>query len=310
MKTTTLWSLVLVGAFGCAAKGPDLIPGFDPPPAPDGYTRYVTPVVHDIKPGDNVEYCQWVSAPAEQAQDVVDFTGLQSATGHHAVLYATTETQFAVGESHICTTADMLSISFIGGVGAEGNGGTKLPDGLYFRLPVGQALMVNTHWLNATDKTTEGQAVLDLKFTPPDPSHVTADLFANNGDTFTIPPGAPTPYDVSCTLAKDINLAMVSNHMHTNGTSAYTEVVHADGSKEMLVDDTAWAGDQQFYPNWTYYSEAAPKVLHAGDTVHTHCEWQNQTSQTLQFPDEMCVGTGFYFPGNGSLECDDGSWVQ
>ena len=49
-------------------------------------------------------------------------------------------------------------------------------------------------------------------------------------------------------------------------------------------------------------------ALHTGDTVHTHCEWTNATGSDLMFPDEMCVGTGFYFPGHGQIICDDGDW--
>jgi hypothetical protein len=56
------------------------------------------------------------------------------------------------------------------------------------------------------------------------------------------------------------------------------------------------------------YSLAQPYVIHAGETVHTHCVWQNQTASTLTFPNEMCAGNGFYFPGNGLLACDDGQW--
>jgi hypothetical protein len=149
MRTRWIAVVLVVGA--CGTNGPDYIAGFDPPAQPDGYTRYVTPIVKDIQPGADLEYCQWVAGPSTEAQDVIAFTGLQSATGHHAVLYATTETNFAVGESHLCTTQDMLSIDFVGAVGAEGNGNTTLPEGLYFRLPAGQALMANTHWLNTTN---------------------------------------------------------------------------------------------------------------------------------------------------------------
>jgi hypothetical protein len=77
---------------------------------------------------------------------------------------------------------------------------SSLPDGLFFRLHKGQAVLVNTHWLNATDKTVEGQAVIDVKLEPADSSHTVADVFANNGDTFSIPPGAPTSYDMNCTF--------------------------------------------------------------------------------------------------------------
>jgi hypothetical protein len=305
---TILFVLVGVAAIGCGTNGPDYIPGFSPPAPMDGYTRYVTPIVEDIKPGDNVEYCEWVAPAATEDQDVLDFKGDQSATGHHAILFATTETNFKVGESHICTTADMISVSYIGALTGSTQTLSHLPEGLNFRLRKGQALMVNTHWLNATDKTVEGQAVVDVKFSPADPSRTVADIFANNGDAFSIPPGAPTSYDVSCTFPHDVNFAMFANHMHTDGVSAYSEVLHTDGTSTMLREDDSWPEDAQFNPTYTMYSLAQPYVIHAGETVHTHCVWQNQTASTLMFPDEMCAGNGFYFPGNGLLACDDGDW--
>ena len=67
----------------------------------------------------------------------------------------------------------MLHISFVGAIGGEGTAtsAAKLPDGLNFRLPAGQALMINTHWLNATDNTVDGQAVIDVKFADATPDH-------------------------------------------------------------------------------------------------------------------------------------------
>jgi Copper type II ascorbate-dependent monooxygenase, C-terminal domain len=305
---TILFAVLGMAAVGCGTNGPDYIAGFDPPAVQDGYTRYVAPVVDNITPGADIEMCEWVAPVATEDQEVLDVTGLQSTTGHHAVLFATTETNFKVGESHICTPDDMVSVSFIGAVVSTGAQLTQLPEGLFFRLRKGQALMMNTHWLNATDKTVEGQAVVDVKYGAADPSHTIADIFANNGDTFMIPPGAPTQYDVSCTFPQDMNFAMVTDHMHTAGTSAYTEVLHTDGTSTMLRQDTSWASDEQFNPIYTMFSLAQPYVVHTGDTIHTHCEWQNQGTSTLLFPDEMCAGQAFYFPGNGLSACDDGTW--
>lgn len=305
---TTLACVLLVG---CATNsGPDYIPGFNPPAVDSGYTRFVTPTVTNIAPGADVEYCQWIAGPSDTDRDVLDVKGLQSKTGHHAVLYATTETKFKVGESHICTVDDMLSISFLGGIGGEGTGASaaKLPDGLYFRLPKGTALMANTHWLNATDSTVDGQAVLDVKFAPATSDHVVADIFANNGDTFQVMPGTTTSYDNSCVLKQDLSFAMVTNHMHTLGTSAYTELVHPDGTKQMIVSDPVWSPEEQFDPMYARFTVAQPLVAHAGDTIHTHCEWANSGTKTISFPDEMCVGIGFYFPATSQIACEDGSW--
>lgn len=72
--------------------------------------------------------------------------------------------------------------------------------------------------------------------------------------------------------------------------------------------DTTWAYDQQFNPRYTRFTVEAPNVARAGDTFHTHCEWQNTTAKTLTFPDEMCTGVGFYFPSQGQIACTEGSW--
>jgi len=315
MKSTLLFVGIL--AAGCAKNqtaepDPGYVAGFDPGAVPDGYTRYLSPIVKDIAPGADVEYCQWVAPASVSAQDVLALQGKQSLTGHHAILYATSNTSYPVGESHICTVADMIPLSFVGAIGGEGTGpssGSVLPEGLYFRVPPGQALMINSHWLNATDDTVDGQAAIDVKFVAASDTRVTADLFGSTGDAFTIPAHGTQTYDNSCVLKEDLNFAMLTDHMHTNGTSIYTEVRHvADGTTEMLVADNPWSPEEQFNPAFKVYSMAAPVALHMGDTLHTHCEWNNTTGSDLMFPDEMCVSSGFYFPGHGQIICDDGDW--
>ena len=303
-----LSSLLVVG---CTNDSVKWIAGFDPPPVQEGFTRFVTPTVKDLQPGANEEWCQWLAGPESKDRDVLAFSGEQSRTGHHAALYATTETNFKVGESHVCTTADMVSISFVGAIAGTGADSLSqdLPAGLYFRVPAGMALMANTHWLNATDDTVDGQAVLDVKFAPPSSDRVIADLFANNTDAFTVAPDSNTSFDVSCVLPQGLNIAMVANHMHTLGASAYSEIIHADGTKEMVVSDDPWNPESQFNPSWVPYSVATPLVAVAGDTYHTHCEWSNPGSTAVNFPDEMCTGIGFYFPSQGQLTCNDGTWL-
>jgi len=309
MRPTLLLAIGTV-LVGCGTdSGPQYVANFNPSQVTPGYTRFLTPMMKGIAPGDNVEYCQWVAGPAATAQDVIDISGMQSRTGHHAILYATSETQFAVGESHICTEQDMLALTFIGAIGGEGtaSSASHLPDGLYFRLPVDRALMINSHWLNATDEMIDGQAVIDVKFAPASDQRQTADLFANNGTRFQIPPGRAT-YDASCVLQQDMSLAMVANHMHDHGATVFSELVHPDGTTDMLLTEPTWSAEEQFNPQYTKFSLGAPKLAHAGDTYHTHCEWQNATTKTLAFPDEMCSGIAFYFPAQGNISCTEGAW--
>jgi hypothetical protein len=304
-----LVSLVLV--CGCSGSAPSpWIDGFNPPELQAGYTRMVPPIIKNIVPGSDIEYCQWALAPSDKDRDILDLIGSQSHPGHHGILYATTDTSYAVGETHVCTEDDMLHISFLGAIGGEGVAGSlsKLPEGLYFRLPAGQALMANTHWVNAGTKTLDGQAVFDVKFAEPDSSRTVADLFANNAASFTLPTGQVTDYDVTCTLQSDLSLAMSANHMHTHGVSAYTELIHADGSKTMIVKDDTWTGDEQFNPKYVTFGIGGAIQAKKGDVYHTHCQWDNESGKTLAFPSEMCTGFSFYFPSVGQIACVDGSW--
>jgi hypothetical protein len=88
----------------------------------------------------------------------------------------------------------------------------------------------------------------------------------------------------------------------------YSELIHQDGTKEMLIQDAQWQGEEQFNPKYQRYTVDAPKAAHAGDTYHTHCEWNNTTTSDLLFPNEMCAGVGFYFPSQGQITCENGGW--
>jgi hypothetical protein len=297
---------------GCTAEQPanHWVKDFNPGTLEAGYQRFVSPIIKDIKPGADAEWCQYLQGPSDKPIDIIDLVGYQSATGHHAVMYATTDNSYPVGESHLCTEDDMLHISFLGAVGGEGTAtaAARLPDGLFFQLPAGHSLLANTHWVNATQDTVDGQAVFDVKFAQSDGSRQIADLFANNGDTFTIQPGVHTTFDVTCPIGADLSLAMSTNHMHWHGTSAYTEIIHADGSKQMLVQDDSWTSDEQFNPKYNRFGVANAVKIVAGDKYHTHCEWDNATGSPLAFPSEMCDGVSFYFPSQGQITCSDGFW--
>jgi hypothetical protein len=316
MKASSIAAcFAVVIAAGCSSSSggsaSPYIAGFSPPPVAAGYTRYTTPIITDIAAGTDVLYCQWVAAPASNDQDVLNVEGLQSAHGHHIVLYATTEA-FPVGESHICTTDDMLSVRFLGAIGNEGTAAAKLPAGVGLRLNQGEYIMANTHFINAGTETIEGQGVVDVEWEAPSPTRQLATMFTDVETTFTIPPNAVYTHDETCTSQLDMPLIMFGNHMHGYGQSVLSEVIHADGSKDTLANDTTWSAEQEFNPTFTQYPVDSPYTIHSGDVVHTSCTWQNTTPTALTFPDEMCAGVGFYLAPIGTvgqeIHCIDSAW--
>jgi len=285
--------IYLLALASCAASNDvSYIAGFTPPAVEAGYTRFVTPTIAEIDPGDNVMYCQWIAGPQDADAQVTDTLGFQSPGGHHVAVYATSSIE-DVGTSRPCTTRDMLTVSFVGAVGAEGLSAAKLPDGLAFTVPKGFALMTNTHYINATDTVIEAQSVVDVKFIDRTHPLKSAGSVAVNSDMFSIPAGADYAYDGYCKAKATFSFFMWGNHMHEWGAHTFSEVIRADGSKEMMAQDNHWSSDLTFNPNWTRWDIATPFVINAGDTFHVQCDWKNTTANTLMFPDEMCVSTGF-----------------
>ncbi len=315
-------SALLVGAVACGSSGSSpsgpndgnvYIDGFDPGPVPDGYTRYVTPIIKDIAPGTDKMWCQYVSQkPFDQDYDVVDLTGSQSKGGHHVVFYAV-KNSAPYGTTHDCSDSDMTRLIYLGAIGGEGTAGIAKaqPQGTVFRVPAGYSIMANVHFINVTNHNIDGQAAVDLKVAPADPKNTTMTIFTNvaTDDKLLVPAHSPAKLDLNCTVKQDLDILMFANHLHERGSMAFTEVVHADNSKTMLRQDMTWTPHNTFDPPFTSWTVDAPMHLKAGDVVHTHCEWNNTTDQTFRFPTEMCVGVGFY-KGLVEIDCVDGDWTQ
>ncbi|HEX4337325.1 MAG TPA: hypothetical protein VH062_15520 [Polyangiaceae bacterium] len=282
---------------------------FNPPAAADGYTRFSSKTVKDVLPGGDATYCQYVMAPTDHDIDVMDVTGVQSEIGHHAIAFAYTGdgtqevgtilpcmgTEFSMADGTTSASNESLSIGgFLGAAGGNGQSGVKLPDGVVFRLRKGDGIMMNVHYLNTSDHPIDGDSVIDVKFAEVDPDRLIAAMFVNVNLNLNLAPNAASTASVDCVAQSDINMLMMTNHMHDYGSSATSEVIRADGGDtEMMHADPSWTFDMQFNAIYSKWSVAEPFVVHTGDTIRTTCNWTNKTPDTVTFPREMCVGVGF-----------------
>lgn len=302
---------------------------WNPPAVSEGFTRLVSPTVHDVKPGDDVTYCQYVMAPFDHDVDVLSVEGAQSKYGHHAVAFTYTPapgeepgsniqcmgTEFSAGSGMAAPSGSALSAGgFLGAVGGDAGKPTSfLPEGVAFRLKQGQGVLLNVHYLNTGSDTVDGNAVVDLKLADVDPTRKIASLFINFNGGFDLPPSTPTTSTVDCVAKSDVQIIGFSNHMHEFGTTASSQVLRADtGSVEELHDDPTWTYDMQFNPAFSNWSLDAPFVMHAGDTFRTSCTWNNTTANSMTFPREMCVGVGFALATGDNPTvpmCLNGTWI-
>lgn len=318
---SSVFSFISLSFFACGSTDPGPAPpgpggnlppkGFDPPPVSAGYTRIVAPDVN-VDPGADTMVCQYVQAPLDHDVDILDVQGFQSAFGHHAVAYASTSNS-PVGSSGPCTDEETVQQgSFLGSVGGEGTGGVKLPDGVAFRLPKGSSILLNVHFLNTSAMSAVGHSILDFKFAEVSPARKIASLFANGNLGFTIPANSTGHASADCTLPRDIEFILFSNHMHDHGTSALTHIARGHGgSVEGVHVDPSWTYEMQFKAEFAQWPLDRPLRIAAGDILHTECNWANATAEAIAFPREMCIGFGYFLSdGRSSPVCMDGHWIE
>jgi hypothetical protein len=284
---------------------------FAPPPPPPGYTRIVAPDVTGIEAGGDAIKCQYVLTPFDRDMDVLDISGYQSLGGHHSIAYAVNGAGAMEGTSRDCNAVDNTGIGgFLGGIGGESGGKATLPDGVVFRLKKGSTVMLNTHFLNTSGDAIDGHTVLDVKFAEAGPARKVASIFVNFTQKFAVAPEQRTQTDVSCTVPRDMKFLSFTNHMHSYGARSVTVLEHAADTVQVHEDPT-WTHDMQFNPVFTNWTLDAPLTVKAGDTLKTHCEWENSSTATISFPDEMCVGFGFFLDdGSSSPSCIEGAWLE
>jgi len=274
-------------------------PGGDGPP--EGYTRFEPPTI-TVEPGTSNQWVQYVAAPFDQDMDVVDLIGDQGPGGHHAILYASPNPQ-PIGTTREWTTVDQIADRFLGGLGGSGAEPIRLPEGAVFRIPRGYALYINTHYFNVTDQPIDGWSRLDVKLEPASPDRTAVGFFTNVDLALNLPPDQQTTRKIDCTVERDLDVVMFTNHMHEYGATTQTHVVGGN----MIKDDPVWSPEWAANPNFERHTLDHPLHLAAGTTVETSCTWDNTSNRDLTFPDEMCVFLAFHLDPE-DVGCVDSVW--
>jgi hypothetical protein len=307
MRTLLLASLFLAacGTDGSNADGEELIDGFDPPAPEAGWIQVVAPPVRGIEPGADLTMCAYVDKQIVDETDIVDYHSYQSSVGaHHTILYAVTQNQPA--NVHECTDDDMVSSRYLAGGGAD-SPGVVLPENIVFRIPQNTQLMIQSHWINATDATIDGQAAFNVRTTAPAPSHQVAQLLTIGPTSFTLPMGAGATSG-DCTLGESMKGLMLGGHMHewgSYGKITHTPVASADAA---VLWETPWSAEYQFNPPRIEYTPDHPLMLSAGDKLHIDCDYDNDSGHELPFPREMCFAFVYVYPMDRQIDCLDGNW--
>jgi len=301
---TNIRNLIFVACTACSADSV-LLGGFEPPPPGEGEVQYLSPIVRDIQPGDDRIICSYLDAYIDDDRDVARIAGYQTLGSHHTVLYTSTLAQQP--NTHDCKDEEMVFFSMVGQTGGDAalTQEGKLPDGLVRRLHAGTQLVLQTHWINATDEAFDGQAAFNVKYEPVSATKTPTDFMAVMNTSFDVTPGTSRA-NVQCTFKDSVNVWQLAPHMHDLGTHvriAYTPV----GGSERVMFDVDWKKEWSFNPQFMYFEQ--PMQVVPGDKLTVDCEWSNPGSETIRFPSEMCGAIAQFYPSTNQLICFNGDWL-
>ena len=151
MRNLSLSILVLMTA--CASNGTNPSSGIlEPPPDDQGLQLSL---VHRLSPGEEIHWCKYVVL--ETAIDVARFEHAYSSGSHHVLAYTTPlhAADVAGMSDFSCENGMNETFNGVAYTGAVPEGSLELPDGVGFHFDADAVILLEGHYLNATDAPLE-----------------------------------------------------------------------------------------------------------------------------------------------------------
>jgi len=302
--------LMLSLVAGCSSSAPKVqtLPDLVLDPKPTNGYQIILPIVKDIQPAQDTEYCTWTDLILDHDIDIRTIQGYQTLGGHHVGLFSTDKHQDP-GTTRKCTDDDMATFRFSAASGAEGQDGkNQAPGDLVFHIAAGSQIVLNHHYINATTQAHDAQSAINIWLADPGVKYTPSGSIALINTGMRLPPG-PSTLDIDCTMPNDFAIWYAIPHMHEYGTRI--TIQHTSGTvTDTLFDVQQWTPAYTFHPPVFEVDPTQALQVKAGDKMHVRCEWNNTTQTDLTFGLEMCVG--FYQTvdtvGLGNMDCNDGQW--
>lgn len=313
-------ALLLASVLACSGDdGADPDELLAPPPAGQGVQFAMT---HTIAAGVEGEWCRFVAAPAEELmvyRDEVRF----SAGSHHFLLYETSYTSIPtmkddgtpVDTSGVFDCSDGAtsgwSVTRLIGGSQNGDGDSILdfPDGVAMAVRPGAVLLMNAHYLNASDAPLSPEVRINLWTRPRAEVTTEGDILFLYNPVIKVPANGDGRARWRCPVSRDITITNLQSHMHKRGVGYEARIT--DGA--VIYQSDAW----QHVPVERFPGGLA---VPAGASLDYYCDYRNAEARTVyQGPrttDEMCMLIGSYYPADRNLSnCLDadgapaGEWI-
>jgi hypothetical protein len=256
-----------------------------------------------IPAAGDVQVCHFFDVTTEDMY-IKAFDSFQGKAGHHLILFSAVVTD-KPGTVRDCSSAEDM-IRFRPIVSSVRFGVDRFPEGMAVRVPSGTQLVLQQHYVNASQHAIRVKDVAHLTPTPESEVSTLVGFFGLSDITFGLPPGQEQDLRFDCKIPYDTNVLVMGPHMHEWGTKFKAEIGPKEGPMETLIDVPVWSAEYRDAPPLSKFTREAPYPMRGGDYIRTTCTFKNTRTDTLEFPEEMCATFGYFFPatrGNEEFIC-------
>ncbi len=247
-----------------------------------------------IAPGEERTTCFHMVVPHDMAVSSIDM--LQGDFGHHAVIVSSNEPK-PDGTVEDCT--DQTSYAKYKALLIP----VDPPPNHAYWLTKGTSVVLQSHYVNASDEPILTRDVVRAKMMAAEKVERWMAPFTATALEFEIPAGGQeTELAFDCELDRDVDLLYVGGHMHEWGSSYDIDLGPSVEELANIYTVDAWVPDYRDLPPIEIYAED-PLTITQGTVLRTTCRWKNDTSGTLQFPQEMCVSFGVLAGSKEAYDC-------
>ena len=164
------------------------------------------------------------------------------------------------------------------------------PEGIAIPMPADAVYELNSHFVNTSgENTLIGEVYVNLHSMPADSVREAAKPIFESFFAIRVPPGQTVTAGRDWTLRRDVNLVMLSSHMHRHGRRFDI----------FLDDERIYRSEEWDEPVTNLYNPALE--VRAGQTLRFECTHENDDKDfTIRFGftaenDEMCTMLGYYY---------------
>jgi hypothetical protein len=262
-----------------------------------------------VPPATELHQCQLVQIPAGPDIDITTFSHEYTPGSHHFLLYLTDLTSIPsdLTGQYDCTTGDEPILQHATGIvygGQVPTGQFSFPEGVAAKLPGGQVMVMNAHYLNSGSTALATTVKVGLDTTTPDKVQQEGGFFVFYDPFIDVPAQATASSGGRCYVGADVTIVNAFSHYHYRGTrmQAFEDPAAGPRSTTSFYTTTDWQHPQAF---------DGPMTWKQGSYIRYQCDYDNtDTTEVFQGPNartsEMCVLAGLYYPKQqgGFAGCD------